>query len=252
MLNSYGELCTEVYELSKPVGFTFGDIEYYSERLKGITGKILEVACGSGRVLIPLLQAGLRVEGIDNSGSMLESCRKKCRELGIDPILFEGDMSRFQLDDAYEAIIIPGGSLQLIEKREDFINALKCYYDHLADGGVFMADISLQTDFDTNVVKTRLWETDNHETITLEEKQIEVNFIEQRTVSLLKYEKWKNGELIQSELQRFPLSWYGLQEFSLLLEQAGFSEIIVSGNYEYGAAPQNADHMITYEARKRV
>lgn len=252
MLNTYGELCTEVYELSKPVGYSFGDIEYYAERLRGITGKILEVACGSGRVLIPLLKSGLQVEGVDNSPYMLNSCKQKCEELGLYPALFEADMRQFQLEKAYEAIMIPGGSLQLIDSRDDIVNALKCYYDHLADGGVFIADIFLETDFDMNTVKTRLWETEKEETLTLEEKRIEVNFIEQRVVSLLKYEKWKDGQLIQSELQRFPVRWYGMNEFAMLLEKAGFSDIVISGNYEYGTAPQHANQMITYEARKRV
>lgn len=251
MLNSYGELCTEVYELSKPVGYSFGDIEYYAERLQGISGKILEVACGSGRVLIPLLESGLQVEGIDNSPYMLESCKKKCAELGIQPTLFVGDMRQFHLEDAYEAIMIPGGSLQLIESREDLVAALKCCYEHLADGGVFIADIFLETDFEMNTVKTRLWETEKEEIITLEEKRIELNLIEQRTVSLLKYEKWQDGRLIQSELQRFPVRWYGVYEFSMMLEKAGFSDIVISGNYEYGIAPQHADHMITFEARKK-
>ncbi|WP_110933231.1 class I SAM-dependent methyltransferase [Paenibacillus bouchesdurhonensis] len=252
MLNSYGELCTEVYELSKPVGYSFGDIEYYAERLQEIQGKILEIACGSGRVLIPLLSSGLKVEGIDNSLFMLEACRRKCGERGLRPRLFEGDMRQFNLEDEYEALIIPGGSLQLIESRADIENALKCYYDHLGAGGMFIADIFLETDFEINTVKTRLWETENEETITLEEKRIEVNLIEQRTVSLLKYEKWKDGHLIQSELQRFPLRWYGVHEFRMMLEKAGFSEIVISGNYEYGAAPEHAEHMITFEARKGV
>lgn len=55
MYSSYGELCTEVYDLSKPLGKYYRDIEYYKERLADVKGKVLEVGCGSGRVLIPLL-----------------------------------------------------------------------------------------------------------------------------------------------------------------------------------------------------
>lgn len=50
----YGELCTEVYDLTKEVGQSIsGDIAYYRERLAGCRGPILEAMAGSGRVLIP-------------------------------------------------------------------------------------------------------------------------------------------------------------------------------------------------------
>ncbi len=63
----YGQLATEVYELDKPVGRSFPGLDYYARQLAGITGRILEPACGTGRVLVPLLEAGLAVEGLDSS-----------------------------------------------------------------------------------------------------------------------------------------------------------------------------------------
>ncbi len=72
--------CTELYDFTKPVGYSLnGDIEYYEERLKTCTGRILEAAVGSGRVIIPLLEAGFKVDGIDYSPEMLESCRVRCK-----------------------------------------------------------------------------------------------------------------------------------------------------------------------------
>jgi SAM-dependent methyltransferase len=78
----YGRLATEVYELDKPVGRTFPGLEYYARQLAGITGRILEPACGTGRVLIPLLEAGLAVEGLDSSPDMLAVCRQPGRDRG--------------------------------------------------------------------------------------------------------------------------------------------------------------------------
>jgi hypothetical protein len=45
-------LATEVYELDKPIGHSFGDVEYYLRRLAGISGRILEPAVGTGRILM--------------------------------------------------------------------------------------------------------------------------------------------------------------------------------------------------------
>jgi SAM-dependent methyltransferase len=89
----YGRLATEVYELDKPVGRSFGALEYYARQLAGVTGRILEPATGTGRVLIPLLEAGFAVEGLDTSPEMLAVCRQHCRDRGLDPVLREADMT---------------------------------------------------------------------------------------------------------------------------------------------------------------
>lgn len=250
MYSSYGELCTEVYDLSKPLGHSFGDVEYYLERLSNVKGNVLEVGCGSGRVLIPLLQAGIVIDGLDNSEAMLDSCRRRCSELNLTPKLIKGEMHEFTLANQYDAIIIPAGSFQLIEGRGQAITTLNHLYSTLAPGGRLIMDLFIPTDFDTNSISTRTWSTPNNEVIVLEEKNIEVNFHEQKIVSLLKYEKWKEGKLINSELQRLPLSWYGNYEFNLLLEKSGFQEIIISADYKFKSIPTNAGQMITYEAIK--
>lgn len=250
MYSSYGALCTEVYDLSKPLGFSFGDVEYYTERLKDVKGKVLEVGCGSGRVLIPLLQAGINIEGVDNSAAMLDSCRRRLAELSLEAKLFEDEMHNFSLADAYDAIIIPAGSFQLVEGRERAESALKHFASNLTPGGRLIVDLYIPTDLDANHTSTRSWETSDNEVIVLEERRTECNLLDQRIVSILKYEKWKEGHLVQTELQRFPLSWYGMHEFELMLEKQGYDEITKSADYRWMNQPVNAGQMITYEARK--
>jgi len=251
MYSSYGELCTEVYDLSKPLGFSFGDVEFYLERLLDIKGKVLEVGCGSGRVLIPLLQAGIDIDGLDNSEAMLDSCRRRCNELNLIPELFNDEMHNFTIvDKKYEAIIIPGGSFQLIEGRSQAVATLHNLLSHLTPDGKLIMDLFIPTDLNANSQTTRTWNTMNNEVIVLEDKRIELNLLEQKTVSLLKYEKWKNGELIQTELQRFPVSWYGVHEFELILEKLGYQQIIKSSDYKYNKEPEKDGQMITYEASK--
>src|SRR5690348_18138955 len=71
----YGRLVAEVYELDKPVGSSFPALKYYTRQLAGVTGRILEPAAGTGRVLVPLLEAGFAVEGLDISPDILAVCR---------------------------------------------------------------------------------------------------------------------------------------------------------------------------------
>jgi len=109
----YGTLATEVYDLDKPIGSSFGDVEYYRRKLAGITGRILEPATGTGRILIPLLQSGLDVEGLDTSPDMLAVCRQHCHDRGLDPVLRQADMTTFAQAGAYQAVIIPAGSYSM-------------------------------------------------------------------------------------------------------------------------------------------
>ncbi|QNK57735.1 class I SAM-dependent methyltransferase [Paenibacillus sp. PAMC21692] len=247
----YGELCTEVYDLTKKIGQSFGgDIEYYRDRLKHCKGRILEAMVGSGRVIIPLLESGLNVDGIDYSPEMLASCRQRCEERNLVVNLYESNLQELSLPDKYEAIIIPGGSFLLIEKREESLNALKCLYNHLQPGGRLILDLFLP---DNNFDRGQFGETStfnlaNGDIITMEDKLVEADLYNQYKVSYLKYEKWRNGALIQTELQRFALRWYGIEEFKLVLESIGFSDVVVSADYEYGKAPTNGKQKFVYEA----
>ncbi|MEY2344348.1 class I SAM-dependent methyltransferase [Proteus mirabilis] len=82
-MQSYHSLSAQVYQLDKPIGCSFGDVEYYQQRLKDVKGKILEPAVGTGRILIPLLQSGFNIEGFDLSEEMLEFCKKNLIEHGF-------------------------------------------------------------------------------------------------------------------------------------------------------------------------
>src|ERR671911_756944 len=203
-LSSYGKLATEVYDITKPVGQTFegGDrrLDFYLGRLRSCSGRILEPAVGTGRMMILLLEAGLDVEGLDNSPEMLALCRARCVDRGLEPVLHEGDMRSLSLPERYEAIIIPAGSFLLIERREESLGALKRFREHLVPGGRLILDLELQTDLRVGSGSTRIWETPQGETIMQELKLVEVDFLEQYTVSHLRYEKWRDGELVKTEL----------------------------------------------------
>ncbi|SDS84758.1 Ubiquinone/menaquinone biosynthesis C-methylase UbiE [Paenibacillaceae bacterium GAS479] len=250
----YGELCTEVYDLTKKTGQSIdGDIEYYRDRLKHCKGRILEAMVGSGRVIIPLLESGLIVDGVDYSPEMLASCRQRCEESGLAAQLYEADLQELSLSDKYEAIIIPGGSFLLIEQREMSMKVLKRFYEHLQPGGRLILDLFLpDSNFECGPFGgASTFNLPDGDIITMEGKLVEADLYHQYKVSYLKYEKWRNGALIQTELQRFALRWYGVEEFKLILESIGFSDVTVSADFEYGKAPTNGKQKYVYEAIRK-
>lgn len=68
---------------------------------------------------------------------------------------------------------------------------------------------------------------------------------------LTKYEKWEAGHLLATELQELQLSWYGVEEFTLLLKELGYQNIICSANYVHGRYPTASDEIITFEIEVR-
>lgn len=252
MFSYYGALSTEVYDFTKPVGYSIdGDIEYYLERLKGIKGKVLEAAVGSGRFLIPLIEKGFIVDGIDYSPEMLNSCRKRCRERGLNPQLYEGNLRSFSLESKYEAIVIPTGSFCLIESIQDAKDALKCFYNHLIPGGRIIVDLEFPSNWRTGEINISTFLLSNEEGISFESKSVEINWVYQYTLSYLKYEKWRKGKLVDTELQKFTMRWYGIEEFKLMLESIGFSDITCSADYTYNKQPIKESQLITFEAVRK-
>jgi len=143
---------------------------------------------------------------------------------------------------------VPTGTFLLLHKREDSLKALENFYKHLSNGGRLILDISLQTNITTGTVSTRTWECSNGDVITLENKVVEVDYINQYTISHGRYEKWREGVLLQTELEYFPLRWYGVEEFRLILESLGFKNIVISSGYKLGQYPSNSEDIITFEA----
>lgn len=250
MNNRYGTLASWVYDLDKPIGRSFGDIEFYLQRLQNCKGPILEPAVGNGRILIPLLEAGLHVEGFDTSREMLSRCQRQCETRGLDTRLRLQRFEDFTYEEKFEAIVIPLGSFQLITDLASAKAVLRRFYDHLVPNGRLIVDLDSIGCFFGPDNRIRSWRTKEGDLLTLTADRVETNFIAQTTASHLRYEQWRDCNLIQVELELFSLRWWGVGEFDLLLREIGFEEIVISGNYRYGQAPQKDDEMISFEARR--
>ncbi|QKF58564.1 class I SAM-dependent methyltransferase [Aliarcobacter lanthieri] len=250
MFDFYGKLSSEVYELDKPIGSSFGDVEYYLSRLKDIKGPILEPATGTGRILIPLLEAGLDVSGFDLSNEMLDICKNNCNKRNLNPELFIDKMEIFKTDKKYNAIIVPTGTFLLIYEREKSIKALKNFYNHLNIGGKLILDIEVQNNINELEISNRSWTNEKDEIINLSTQVMQIDYINQFTIYHNIYEKIKENKVIQNELEKFVLRWYGIEEFKLILESLGYKNIVISSDYKYNSYPNKAGQIVTFEATK--
>jgi SAM-dependent methyltransferase len=249
----YGDLCSEVYDLTKPVNRDYPDVGYYMRRLSqlGDAGcRSLEVATGTGRLLIPLLEAGFEVDGVDNSVQMLDLCRRSCEARGLTPDLYEADIRSMSLPRVYEAIIVSFGSFMLLEDRTDAVGALENFARHLSPGGRLFIDLELPSLEDLRNGERRHVQTvqcPDGSRITVEEA-VTCDLLEQVNSSLLHYERVRDGRVVETELQRLPVRWYGRHEFTSLLRETGFTGVELCADYQEGTQPTRESTHLCFSA----
>ncbi len=131
-----------------PRGVHSDDIPFYIEIAEDISAKnMLELGCGTGRVSIPIAEAGFSIYGIDLSEEMLKVFANKLHNLDqaiqAKITFIHGDMADFNLNMQFDLIIIPFRAFQSLTAEEEQIGCLKCVYDHLAEKGRFIVDVFL-------------------------------------------------------------------------------------------------------------
>lgn len=249
--NRYGRLASQVYHLDKPIGHSFGDVEFYLERLQHCPGPILEPAAGNGRILIPLLQAGLDVHGFDASAEMLALCQSECALRGLAAPVSCQTFEHFQYEQSFAAIVIPAGSFQLITDYDAASAVLARCFQHLQTRGRLILDLDPAHAIQAGGHSLRAWQPAPRQQLTLTCDRLSTDHINQVSIDLLRYEAWDDGVLQATELESFSLRWWGVREMLAALRAAGFSDITVSGGYAHGRWPTDADVIITFEAIKQ-
>ena len=122
-------------------GRNLKDLPFYEDITNNFKGKVLEVACGSGRVYLELLKAGVDIYGIDLSQKMLDGLKKNATAMDLKPKVSLADMRNFNLDNTFDMIIIPGRSFIHNITTDDQLGTLKCCRKHLADNGSLVMNL---------------------------------------------------------------------------------------------------------------
>jgi SAM-dependent methyltransferase len=121
------------------------DVPFFMEAAKDAGGPVLEVGCGSGRVLIPCARAGARIVGLDASAPMLARCRDRLRQetaaVQAAVRLVQGDMRDFALPETFALAMFPFRSFQHMVTVNDQIAALDCVRRHLEARGRVIVDV---------------------------------------------------------------------------------------------------------------
>ena len=123
-----------------------GELQWYLRYARKVGDPILELGCGSGRLLIPFAAGGYRIDGVDISAAMLERLRGKLLRAG--PTVrkrtraYHADMMRFTSTRRYALVIVANNSLQYLGTRENHRRCFRHIHGLVASGGYFLAMIA--------------------------------------------------------------------------------------------------------------
>ena len=216
---------------------------------------VLDVSCGTGRVLLPLLRAGIDVDGNDISADMLHYCRRKAVSEGYKPNLYNYPMHALEMPRQYKTIYICD-SFGLAGSQEKDLETLKRCYTHLEEGGALLLNIEAEY---TSPEGWNLWlkekrsafpqpwpekgegrmASDGSEHFS-QSRILHFDPLEQQITQQVRLEKWQNGALLAAEEYTLRGMMYFKNELLLMLRMAGFREITVCGDYT--DEPATADH----------
>jgi SAM-dependent methyltransferase len=237
-------------------GAAAGDVEFYVELARGAGGKVLEAGCGTGRILLPMLEAGVDAAGIDSSGPMLQVLRANAAARGLEAEVHEADLRDFSLDDRFSLVVSPFRVFQHLLTVPDQKAALARVREHLVPGGRYALNV-FHPSHDRLVggkgqavlLRESLTHPDSGNRILLWDATT-YDVLEQLAFCALRYEEVDaEGKVLETHHETFPLRYFHRWELDHLAELCGFEVESAHGDFQGGPLRHGAE--MVYVLRKR-
>ncbi|MBN1170254.1 class I SAM-dependent methyltransferase [Candidatus Micrarchaeota archaeon] len=205
------------------------DIDFYLLEAKNARGPVLEVACGTGRIMLRLQKEGIDISGLDLSKEMLDILKSNAKELGIAPTVYHANMVDFQLDRKFNLIIVPYRSFLHLhpDERE---KALKNFHKHLNPGGRLIIHTYNVSEDEKNM--TGDYHLFEHEDLEKNGKKYSIDWF-------LKYQSGSGSYRIVMILDgkelayEMKIHYVSSKEMNGLLKKAAFRNIKQYCNFDY-------------------
>jgi SAM-dependent methyltransferase len=243
-----------------------GEIEYLADAIRIHGEPALDLGCGNGRLLLPLLAAGLDIDGVDVSEDMIALARAAATAIGATPTLEVQATRELDLRRRYGTIVMIG-VFGLGGTREDDREGLRRAFAHLLPGGVLILNHELPyagIDADRwahwlaghQGAFPRPWrETGDRRTaadgdeLELIGRGVAFDPLRQENTIEMKARRWHAGAIAEDEVHRLRENLYFGQEIVELLDAAGFVDIQLESGYS-GVPAGPDDGVVIYVARR--
>lgn len=243
IINYYGNLCTEMYEILHDKA-PQDELDFYLSYAEN-NKKILEIMCGSGRFLVPFLEYGYNIRGVDFSVEMLEKLKLKAPEADVE----YADIAEYTTNEQFDYIFISSGSVSLFTDMNLCQKILKKIKGLLAPAGKFV--------FAVDTIAAKCLDNDDYATsvsvkmkngfdLVLKTKNY-FDVQQQIQFSPGIYELYDRDKLLKSEHMDFQTHLYKFGEMENYLREAGFTEIKTYSSFEKEIAIDDYCDMFLFE-----
>ena len=242
------------------------EIEFFRRQIEMYGQPALDAGCGTGRLLLPFLRAGLDVDGCDVSEDMLRYCQQLAHQEGLTVHLYRQALHQLDLPRHYQTIFACGVFGIGVSRDQDFL-ALQRFHQHLLPGGVLLLEQYLPYK-DQRVWP--LWQKEarahlpdpwpsyigtppaaGEQEYQLHYRLLSVNPLEQQTVGEMRTLLFKDGQAVIDETRQLSSNYYFYHELRMLLERAGFQIEAEKANWSEKTVSAD-DDVVVYVARKQA
>ena len=239
---------------------------YFAAAIRKFGEPALDLGCGTGRILWPLLAEGLDVDGSDISADMIALAQAEATRRGFNPRLSVQPIHELDLSRKYRTIYMEG-AFGLGGRRDHDLEALRRAHQHLEPGGALLiTHQNLPYDDDgPEWAKWLLvhradppdeWPATGPRRKASDGDELETLFrvagldpFAQNTTYEMRVRLWHDGQIVKEEEHSLLINIYLVQEVLLMLEVAGFLDLVVENGYT-GRKATADDGMLTFVARK--
>jgi ubiquinone/menaquinone biosynthesis C-methylase UbiE len=239
-------MLAEFWDLFRGDTSSWEDRFFFLDVVKKHGGPVLDVGCGTGRILLDFMQQGIDMDGMDNSPDMLARLEQKAEKLNLHPTVYQQEMHNFSLPRKYQTILVPSSSFQLLLDPSLPPLAMNRFYEHLLPGGVLAMPFMtlwkqgdpLESEWTREAIRpedgatVRRWQFSRFDRETDLESTID------------RYEIIRDGKVIASEEHRqSPATRSYTQKRAIdLYKEAGFKDIQVF--HEFTFEPAKPEDMV--------
>jgi len=231
------------------------DLPFYLNLAREIGGPVLELACGTGRVLLPTARAGIEIHGLDNSTAMLQILRanleREPSEVRNRVSIFAGDIRSFRAPKKYRLVTIPFRPMQHMHTLDDQLNALRTAAAHLDHNGILAFDVFypkydlLATGMGEEILELE-WRPgpDPARVVRRFFRKDSLDKIQQNFTATFFYRTCVGETLVEEESEAFKMTYYTYPQLRALFLLAELEPVAEYGSFEKAPLNNQSDEMI--------
>jgi SAM-dependent methyltransferase len=228
------------------------DVPFYSSLIPSPEARVLELGCGTGRVLVPLAEKCGYIHGLDLSEAMIDVCRRKLEAAGIATTKAGAevkDITNFALNQTFDLIIAPYRVMQNLEADAALRGLFRCIRQHLAPGGSCILNV-FRPKRDREAM-SRVWCSDEEKLdwetaveggrVTCHERWSRMDPERMVLYPELIYRRYQGSAQVDEAVLKIAMRCYYPDEFEHLIVDQGFRVLHRWGGYEgevYGEGPE--------------